>query len=500
MTLKNLSCIYSILAIVASLSASLAHGANIIAPGNCTDFINEKPSTVTCGFISIAKNHDKPSGPRIKLPIVVAKSTRSATPKRAIFIPGAGGPGAAIGFGYAYNPGEFLAPYESLRRAGYDVVIVDQRGAGFSSPQLTCPETIQAFKTLIARERTLENEIDEYQRSIAQCRKRLVRDIGDIADFDTLQSSLDFLYIIEHLNYPWWGTIATSYATAISQAMVMLQPDVFNAVVLDSPVPLNYQQPITTETTYQSIVKTITRCEASERCNNRYPRLISQLDKVLESASHWPYRIEIKVYNDAGQRETHTLVVDNYALLAILSTAIYSNESIAALPGVIDKMYKGSNQAFNMFAEDYWYQSTDSSYADGLNVTVHCKERQLLEERYVKNNPLFLKQLSKDSRRAFKAQADLCKTWKIKSDNELLPEQQFNARALILAGSLDPVISDADVRNTANNFSNVSTATVPGASHSVWYQSECVRQQVVDFFNQKPTRLAQCESSLPAFK
>ena len=280
----------------------------------------------------------------------------------------------------------------------------------------------------------------------------------------------------------------------------MLQPDVFNTVVLDSPVPLDYQQPITTESTYQAIVKTITRCEDSARCNTRYPELISQLDKVLESARHWPYRVDIKVFNDSGQSEYHTLVVDDYTLLAILSTAIYNNESIAALPRVIDKMYHGSNQAFNAFAEDYWYQSTDSSFADGLNVTVHCKERQYLEEHYVKKNPQFLKQLSSDSRQAFKAQAELCKAWKIQSDNELLPNQPFNARTLILAGSLDPVISEADVLNTTNNFNNATTATVPGASHSVWFQSECARQQVVSFFNQQETLLSRCESSLPAFK
>ncbi len=471
---------------------------------DCRDFINEAPARVTCGYVTVARDHNKPDHSTIALPILIARSTQStsANNDHAILIPGAGGPGAAIGFGYRYNTGDFLAPYQHLRQAGYDVIIVDQRGAGFSTPKLNCHETIEVFKSLVVRTRTLADEINDYRTAIDACQKRLTASIGEISVFDTRQSAQDFLHIISHLSYRRWSTIATSYATTLAQAMMLLQPDVFDSVVLDSPVPLDYQQPLTAESTHKAVIKTIERCQLNTACGKRYPTLVSQFNSLLQGARHQPFEVNIRAYDDANIARRETLVIDENALLSIFLIAIYSNDSIAILPSIIDKMHRGSKQALKYFAEDFWYQSTDTDYADGLNVTVHCKERQVLEERYAKAHPDFLNQLSDQSKIALRSQVDLCKAWRVKSDNTLLPKTNFNTRTLILAGGLDPVISQADIDNTANNFNNVTTEIVAGAGHSVWFQSDCTKQNVLRFLNNNATAttMASCESTLPLFK
>lgn len=507
LTLQKTSGCYSLIMLMLMTLMMVEHApanTELVNPADCRDFINESPASVICGFVSVARDHDNPGSHQIELPILIAQSTRSLSPNndRAILIPGAGGPGAAMGFGYRYNAGDFLAPYENLRRAGYDVIIVDQRGAGFSKPKLNCHETTEVFKNLVVRPRTLSAEITQYRKAIAACQKRLTSSIGSVSAFDTRQSAKDFLQIINNLPYRWWGTIATSYATALAQAMIMLQPDVFDSAVLDSPVPLDYQQPLTIESTYQSVIKTIKRCQQNTACHKRYPKLVSQFDSLLKSSRQQPYAIKIRVYDHTANTTRKTLIIDDNALLGIFSTAIYNNDSIAMLPSVINKMHKGSEQALKFFAEDFWYQSTDNDYADGLNVTVHCKERQILEEQYAKAHPNFLNQLSEQSRMALRAQVSLCDTWQVTSDNKLLPKTLFSTRTLILAGSLDPVISQADIDHTANNFRHATTEVVPGAGHSVWFQSECARENVLLFFNNEetPTSMQECEGSLPLFK
>lgn len=471
---------------------------------DCRDFINESPARVICGFVSLDLDHDNPGGDKIELPLLIAKATNSLSARsdRAILIPGAGGPGAAMGFGYRYNAGEFLAPYEGLRQAGYDVVIVDQRGAGFSKPKLHCHETIDVFKNLIVRPRTIAEEIGHYQTAVATCQQRLNKSIGSINAFDTRQSAKDFLHIIDRLPYQWWSTIATSYATALAQAMIVLEPDVFDAVVLDSPVPLDYQQPLTMESTYQSVIKTITRCQSDSACHKRHPQLVLKFNNLLKRARRQPFKVNIRVYDDTGNSRRKKLIIDESALLAIFSTAIYNNDFIALLPSVVTRMHNGSTQTLKLFAEDFWYQSTDTDYADGLNLTVHCKERQMLEEHYAKAHPEFIGQLSSESKLALRAQVDLCRAWQVRSNNQLIPKKVFNTRTLILAGSLDPVISQADIDHTANNFSNVTTEVIAGAGHSVWFQSECARENVQRFFDteNEPTAFYECEGTLPLFK
>lgn len=476
--------------------------ANNIVQSDCADFINESPAGVSCGFVSVPVNHDLPDGKTIQLPVVIAKSTQlpSASSKKAVLIPGGGGPGSSMGFGYQYSRGEYLAPYESLRSAGYDVVLIDQRGSGYSTPRLNCPETILVFKALVTRRRTIDQEIEQYHHAIATCRKRLARAFGNISAYDTRQSARDFLAIMNTLPHRRWSTIATSYATVIAQAMIIERPDAFEYVVLDSPVPLDYQQPLSKEATYQAIVKTISRCRQTDQCNSRYPTLATQFNDILVRARQRPYGIKIKVYSTQGDASHKTLIVDDNALLAIFFNALYNNESIAMLPKVIAKIHKGKKQALKPFAENYWYQSTDPEYADGLNMTVHCKERQILEENYMAEHPEFAATLSADSRKELAAQPKLCKAWQVSSDNKLLPVKKFSAKTLILAGSLDPVISQADIYHTTDNFSNVSTSVIPGAGHSVWFQSACARQQVINFLKDKAAATKRCSYSLPTFK
>ena len=170
---------------------------------------------------------------------------------------------------------------------------------------------------MIGKKRTIEQELNGYQMAITQCRKRLRREHIDIQHFDTKQSAFDFLAIMQELDYSKWFTIATSYATTIAQAMQSLQPDAFNRIVLDSPVPLHYQHPITWERTQSAIAGSINRCAADRNCAHRYPDLSKKLDDILTSAASEPFRIKIRVYDESGTATAKTVVADNTTVLSL---------------------------------------------------------------------------------------------------------------------------------------------------------------------------------------
>jgi len=504
--------------------------ANSFIKADCSDFINERPTRVSCGFFSLPLNHDTnstdglksdgstsssttidkasaPTYPTVMIPVMIARSTRGLNElsEAAVLIPGGGGPGAGMGFGYSYEQGEFLQSYESLRQAGIDVVIVDQRGAGFSTPRLTCSESLDAFKSMLGTKHTFKQELQTYQTSISNCRKRLHQSHIDVEHFDTRQSALDFLAIMHELDYSRWFTIATSYATTIAQAIQALQPNAFDRIVLDSPVPLHYQHPLTFERTKSAIMESIERCNSISSCAKRYPNLGQKLDSIMMSASIEPYLIKIRVYDDEGYGSIKTVVADDTTLLSILGTAVYYNEHISELPSVITQLQKGLTQSLNGFTETYWYQATDDTYADGLNMTVHCKERQALENQYVAAHPAFSRSLSKASRLLLQSQQSLCRTWGVAAEPAAIPELRSDTSTLILAGALDPVISTEDIDYTASYFSNASVETIAGAGHSVWYQHECARRRVIDFLTNDPetinrTSAADCDAAVPGFK
>ncbi|OED44826.1 hypothetical protein AB833_00640 [Chromatiales bacterium (ex Bugula neritina AB1)] len=143
------------------------------------------------------------------------------------------------------------------------MVIVDQRGAGLSTPGLRCRESINAFKQSIIRTDSPEDESAFYNRSIIACNDRLQRNNVPVQDFNTYQSARDFLAIMDSLPYASWSTLATSYATVIIQAIELLHPRYFDRIVLDSPIPVNYQEPYTIESSIELIDRILKLCNQS---------------------------------------------------------------------------------------------------------------------------------------------------------------------------------------------------------------------------------------------
>jgi len=96
---------------------------------------------------------------------------------------------------------------------------------------------------------------------------------------------------------------------------------------------------------------------------------------------------------------------------------------------------------------------------------------------------------------------NICKDWNIQTTNTLIPRKLFTPKTLLIAGDLDPVISRDDIKNTADNFTNRETIVLPGMGHSVWYQSRCTRQHLVEFFVQDSlSALKECKDGITRFK
>ncbi len=479
-----------------------------IQKADCLDFISESSNRIICGFIELPVDHSAPSDQTITLPIVIAGQTQSLSPgasDKAILIPGGGGPGGTMGFGYQYSEGAYLQAYNDLRAAGFDIVIVDQRGAGYAKPNLRCTETVNAFKHAITHTQTFAQEIASYTDAIGRCNERLQHEKHSLTDFDTYQSAEDFLSIINSLAYTSWSTLATSYATVIAQAIEILQPQTFDRIVLDSPVPIDYQQPYTMESSKAAIYRILSLCEKTRRCNKKHPDIKKKFNTVLDRASESPYQVTIKAYNDTETTlKNIELIVSDTTLLDIFITAAYSNHAIANIPNIIDQLHKGRVRHLETFAEDYWYSGTDLDYAVGLSWAIHCKERTPLEEAYLTKYPTHAAQFSTETKLALQQERQICKQLNVGHSNKIKTDKLFTASTLLLAGDLDPVISRQDLSNTADNFSNASTQIIAGMGHAVWYQSHCIRDNVVKFFASvnldSPPELSTCKDGITRFK
>ncbi len=494
----------SVFAQAEKTSSAIENRSAITRVADCIDFINDTPPRVSCGFIDLPVNHDNPAEGKITLPILIAGQTRSLSAEpsqQAILIPGGGGPGASIGFGLPYQPDEYLGIYSSLRSAGFDLVILDQRGAGFAKPALRCPETVAAFKTSVADKLSFEDSLNVYRDSLKECRNRLESQNIPLTDFDTYQSAKDYLAVMSRLPYQWWGVIATSYATVIAQEMAVQNPSIFDRIVLDSPVAIDYQRPFTFELIESSIQRILSLCEITHRCNRRYKNVKTRFREVLLRLKKSPVTVEIENYDGKNGVQKNKLQLDDITLLDILTLAAYSNYSITEIPWIIDAIYKKKYDKLKPLAAEYWHYNSDLDFSSALSWMIHCKERQPLEEDYLVSHPAEYANYSKVSKAAFTQERLICSDWHKKDTTATRQNTLITTESLIIAGDLDPVISRSDIKNAADNFTRKKITILPGTGHSVWFQSACTRENVVTFFSHNPgSAIAECKDGIRRFK
>jgi pimeloyl-ACP methyl ester carboxylesterase len=178
--------------------------------------------TVECGQVSVPADWNIPDGASIKLAVYRIPSTASA-PAADPVVYLEGGPGGA---GVA-SLGEFATGASSYLRERSDVIVIDQRGTGYSVPALYCPEVFVAEET--------DGNI---QAAHSACRDRFIGEGVNYADYNSHNNALDINAVRIALGYEQWNLYGLSYGTRLALTIMRDIPDGVRSVILDSVFPI----------------------------------------------------------------------------------------------------------------------------------------------------------------------------------------------------------------------------------------------------------------------
>lgn len=123
--------------------------------------------SIRCGFLSVPEDWSQPQGPTIRLAVAIFKTSSPHPAPDPVLVLG-GGPGEAVL--------EKAGPTLLFNR---DLILLDQRGVGYSQPSLRC----------------LDNE------SLQSCHSRLVKSGINLNAFTTLENAADVHALIRALGY-----------------------------------------------------------------------------------------------------------------------------------------------------------------------------------------------------------------------------------------------------------------------------------------------------------
>ncbi len=434
--------------------------------------------TVECGRVVVPADWSAMNGKTIKLAVYRIPST-SPTPAPDPVVYLAGGPGqsgvSALRI-FAKGSAAYL-------RSRSDVIIIDQRGTGYSEPALFCPEVFTAPVETIALHQA--------------CHDRLVSEGVRFADYNSAYNAQDVNAVRQALGYTEWNLYGVSYGTRLALTAMRDLPTGIRSVVLDSvfPVDINSIGSNTPYSVYWAIKQISTNCAADADCSSNIGNIKGVIEDGIMRLSAMPdgnllaiiyVSALTKLINDPLLADRITTVATGTD--AEVKTLIQQTEESLLLPPISTK------------APPVVYPFVTPA-AQGMFSAVICSE----EKPYINLSatPNIASNFREPTQRIInqvgQSEQLLCDIYKVPARDEIETQPvQSDLPTLVLAGTADAITPPTFAIHATETLSHSQYAEFEGLGHGLLGQNECIKQITLDFLNNPNLAADQsCIDSLP---
>jgi pimeloyl-ACP methyl ester carboxylesterase len=434
-----LGCAFCVLAIAAC--SDRATPARRIALTECR--LPKLAQAVQCGHVDVPENRAHPGSRRLSIFVaVLPANTLSPKPDPLVLI--AGGPGQA-----ASSLGAFARQLNDVRRTR-DIVLVDQRGTGRSSP-LDCP----AF----APDEHAEFDTDAVPKATA-CASQLAAKGVDAAQYTTSAFVADLDDVRKALDYERMNLWGGSYGTRVAQEYLRRHPDRVRSVVLDGVAPASLRIAFDVwPTRDEAVDRVIDACKASAACAKAHPDIgdaIAALRRDL-AAGH-----DVIVHDPRTGAE-RSMRIDFDTVLAALQPLTYAPEAASLVPELIALARR--HEYAPLFAASLTVVGDlPSEFSPALYYSVTCAEDVSRVTPGERANGVGDARIATLAKRAIA----VCDHWpKGTFPPDFATPVQSEVPILLLSGGLDPVTPPAYAAEVAKHFPNSRQVVAPGFGHIV---------------------------------
>ncbi|MFO1061073.1 MAG: alpha/beta hydrolase [Dongiaceae bacterium] len=475
-------------------AADPAGAAPRLEPVACWFSDTGKPAA-RCYRFHVPENRARPVGRRtVTLPVVVlpAGDDRRADDP-LVYIEG--GPGAATGL-----DGDGIERWRkdlaaNRVAAGRDLVLFDQRGTGEAEPVLDCPELMAATAAIYARPGDPAAARGAYQAGAERCRDRLQAAGIDLSAYDSAATAADLADLRVALDIKSWNLWAVSYGTRVALDVLRDHPEGVRSAILDSVFPpeapsfLDYGKVVE-----RLIGKLAADCARQPGCKALAPDLAATVAGLRASLDRRP--LEVPVADQDDRRRVFLL--DGDRLVETLLNEFYDWEAISGLPLLLSQAARGRTDGLEAAAADYFESLLDPDLADGMAISVECRE----EYPFERGAPL------EAAMRAWPRYADLwaedeilaaCPVWGAGEAGAIESRPVgSDVPVLVLSGDYDPATPPDWAEATVRHLAHGHLVRFPGIGHGVIASDSCADKVVAAFLaDPRAEPRAACLADLP---
>jgi pimeloyl-ACP methyl ester carboxylesterase len=404
-----------------------------------------------CGWLVVPESRDRPSTHSVRLAVEIFRAREpTGAPPRVFLHGGPGGPGGIR----LYSEGVARGG-SSLHR---DVVIYDQRGAGFSQPKLCA-----------AYDAAPDAAVSEARRA---CIAELDAQGVDRYAYNTAASVADLIDLRRTLGYESWDVYGVSYGARIAQEVMARDGRGIHSVVLASPVARSFshqaEQPLSTQHALEHV---FAACARQPSCRDAFPNVEEDFYAVYDDLMSSPVQMTILRPDSTPE----TVRFDGSRLVAdIRSRLLYRpRAAVARLPLLLHELRKGDRARA---AREILGEGAEKTPDAALRTLINCSDHATYGAAYRRT----LDSVNAKARPPFRRSIEHgCEEWLPHlRDGSMPPPVLSDIPTLILTGYFDdrtPREHAARIAATLSRayiveFPDEGHDTRPGVCHAVIVQ------------------------------
>jgi pimeloyl-ACP methyl ester carboxylesterase len=475
-------------------------GSAVAAPRlereRCT-FKPPRGDRVECFVLVVLENREQPEGREVRLKVAVLKAKRTAGAEPMFYL--SGGPGdaplvATTPGADALAEGDWWNETAGIRRRR-DVVILSQRGAGGSTPNLDCfdPRTSDPAR---ARRRAVT---EQQERDIlVRCRLGFDKRKVDLSMYSTPALADDVADLAGAMSLARIDIYGVSYGTRWALEVMRRHPDLIRAVVLDGVYPpqVNGEQN-EPEIVRRAFEQLYAECAADSGCRERRPGLRGTVEGAVEAAEHKP--VELTLQLDDGPQSVR---LDGPKYLMVLLHMMREGEA-ALIPEAVGTAQRRDFRLLKMFAEDLESSEgglleQNAQQFDGLYNSIECRETWATVDRPARRRSIETSGIYGFNARTSKSPA-FCPLWRVPAAPvaERQPVQSA-IPTLLLSGTFDWLTPPAWGSEAAQHLAVSRHVVFRAQGHGVVVQDPCAARLRDAFIEEPdPKRALPCRADNP---
>ena len=269
------------------------------------------------GELIVPENRSDPRSRQIQVTFGRLPATGGSSGVPIFFI--AGGPGAS-GIGSFAGNAEWLLPF---RQFG-DVVLVEQRGTGYSRPRLDCAERWDFSITAPLKRNHL---IESARRRFAACRRAWQAEGVDLAGYNTVAYARDIVAVADALGYQRFAVIAFSYGSQIALELLRSHSHRLSRAVLLGV--MGTSDSLRNPMDHDAVLERAAQLLSEDPASRVYSDLVESTARTIAMLRRSPVQVSIQ---DPESGEPVEFVFDELAYRRQMVTRLGIRRELAILP------------------------------------------------------------------------------------------------------------------------------------------------------------------------